>query len=202
MSMKITSPFSIRLALLSLAMFSFVLPKAEANPVRWTLSNANFADGSSVTGNFVFDAEAGSPSTGLTDFRLAVSGGSLLPDFVYQASNPLSQLLIYSFNSASGRQQRINAFRRTLSSNPALELLYLDPVSFLTGAGGTVPLNLVSSTGELSDGERTYARTTLTSGSLVGVSETTIPEPASVSFVLGGALLLIANYKRKSQRAS
>ena len=202
MNMKISSPsFLIRLALLSLA-FSFVLPRAEANPVRWTLSNVNFADGSSVAGNFVFDAEAGSPSTGLTDFRLAVSGGSLLPDFVYQASNPLSQLLIYSFNSASGRQQRINAFRRTLSSNPALELLYLDPVSFLTGAGGTVSLNLVSSTGELSDGERTYARTTLTSGSLVGVSETTIPEPASSAILLCGALLLIANYKRRRQRTS
>jgi hypothetical protein len=174
------------------ALFLCAVATLEASPIHWTLSNVNFSDGSSVTGYFVFDADLGSPPTGLTDFRLSVSGGSLLPDFVYEPSNPLSQLLIYSFPSTDGPQEVINAFRGRSPSGTAFELLYLDPVSFLTNAGGTVPLNLVKSSAQLSDGEMTYASSVLTSGSLIGVSEAPVPEPASFLMVLiGGSLLAI-----------
>jgi len=89
------------------ALFFGTVVTIEASPIRWTLSNVNFTDGSSVTGYFIFDADAGSPPTGLTDFQISVSGGSLLPDFVYEHSNPLSQLLVYSFQSTGGPQEVI-----------------------------------------------------------------------------------------------
>jgi hypothetical protein len=126
-----------------------------------------------------------------------VSEGSLLPDFVYEHSNPLSQLLVYSFQSMDGPQEVINAFRGRIPSDTAFELLYLDPVSFLSSAGGTIPLDIVKSSAQLSDGERTYASSLLTSGSLIGVPEATVPEPASFLMVLiGGSLFAVGKIRR------
>ena len=36
-------------------------------------------------------------------FQITVSGGSTLPDFVYTPTNPLSQLLLYTYFDANGQ---------------------------------------------------------------------------------------------------
>ncbi len=173
------------LSLPTLLLFCIVV-QVNASPTTWNLSNVKFSDGSSVTGYFVLDADVAIPQTGLTNYQIVVSGGSILPSFTYTPADPLSQLLVYSYTNASGQAvEVVNPFRR----NPlAYELLYLDPVSFLTSTGGVVPLDLVNSTGQLSNGETTIATATLISGSLTG-APTTVPEPANFPLFLFGALV-------------
>ncbi|MBL8216711.1 MAG: hypothetical protein JNK87_38685 [Bryobacterales bacterium] len=158
----------------------------QAAPVAWTLSDVRFGDGASLTGYFVYDADQPIPAI-LTDFELTVSGGSVLPDFVYTPSNPLSQLQLYAYFYNGELVQRLNPFRR----NPlAFQLLYLDPVTFLTNAGGTVALDLTRSNGQLSNGEVSYVTVPLLSGALVG-SAASVPEPGSLSLAVMGVLALV-----------
>ncbi len=149
-----------------------------------------------MTGYFVYDAEEPIPGTGLTDYELTVSGGSILPDFVYTPSNPLSQLLLYTYLNNDQPVQRLNPFRR----NPlAFQLIYLDPVAFLTSAGGTVVLDLANSSGQLSNGEFSYVRVPLVSGSFVGTAAS-VPEPGSLSLAALGVVLVALGARRRALR--
>ena len=179
------------LFLSSLLLFSSVV-RSEATPITWNLSNVQFSDGSSASGSFILDSDAAIPQTGLTQYQIVVSGGNILPSFTYTPTDPLSQLLVYSYTNSSGQAvEVVNPFRR----NPlAFELLYLDPASFLTSAGGIVPLDLVNSSGQLSNGETTTATAALTSGSLVG-NPATVPDPANLSLFSFGALIAVSSRK-------
>ncbi len=52
-------------------------------PVTWTLSNATFNDGGTVTGSFVYNAESGAVS----NWNIVTTAGSTLPAFTYTPSN-------------------------------------------------------------------------------------------------------------------
>jgi hypothetical protein len=171
--------------------------EAQAAPILWTLSDVSLGDGSSITGFFILDADLPVPQTGLTQYRITVSGGSVLPDFVYTPSDPFSQLLLYTYRNSTGQQvERLNAFRR----NPlAFELLYLDLVTFLSDAGGIVPLDLQTSTGQLSNGEVSYATVPVVSGSIIG-TPVTIREPGSFVLLMCG-IPVLAGLRRLQKRA-
>ncbi|HEY4086610.1 MAG TPA: hypothetical protein VGM43_11765 [Bryobacteraceae bacterium] len=164
--------------LLSLAIFGvFCGTTGRADPIVWTLAGVTLSDGSSLTGSFVLDVDAPVPSRGLTQYEIVVHGGNVLPGFTYEPSNPFSSLQFYKFTGTNGQlTERLNAFRGNPPNGTALELLYLDPVTFLTDAGGVVPLDLANSTGQLSNGEVSYATVHVVTGSLIG-APATVPEP-------------------------
>jgi hypothetical protein len=173
--------------LLSLAIFCvFCGTAGKASPILWTLSGVTLSDGSSLTGSFVLDADEPVPGTGLTQYEIAVNGGSVLPDFTYEPLDPFSSLQFYTFGGTNGHQtERLNAFRGRPPYGTAFELLYLDPVTFLTDAGGVVPLDLANSTGQLSNGEISYATVDAVTGSLIG-APASVPEPGALVLCLAG----------------
>ena len=173
--------------------------KVQASPVVWTLSDVRLSDGSSITGTFTLDVDLPIPPTGLTQYSIQVSGGSRMPDFLYTPSNPFSQLLLFSFVGPSGqRVERLNAFRGNVPNGTALELLYLDPVTFLSNAGGTVPLDLPTSSGQISNGEISIFTAPAVSGSFIG-TPAHIPEPSSFVLFLCG--MAVVTGLRRRQRA-
>ncbi len=187
--------------LLSLAVFCvFCRSGGKASPIVWTLSDVTLSDGSSLTGSFVLDADVPVPSTGLTQYGIVVSGGSVLPDFTYKPSDPFSSLQFYTFGGANGGQtERLNAFRGRDPNGTAFELLYLDPVMFLTDTGGVVGLDLTNSTGQLSNGEISYATVDLVTGSLIG-APASVPEPAALVLCLASIPIAAGLSWRKKLR--
>ena len=190
-----------KIALLAGVSILFLLPpRVRATPIQWTLSDVRFQDGSVVSGTFTFDPDAPIPGTGLTDFRISITGGSVLPNIVYMNSNPLTQLLVYFYTDSAGRRiEVVNAFgRRIIPDTPPIELLYLATVSFLTDAGGNIPLDFVASSGQVSNGEISYASASLLSGSFSGAA-VAVPEPSGLAAVMGaialGAWLALARQK-------
>jgi hypothetical protein len=163
---------------------------ARANPIVWTLSGVRLSDGSTLTGSFVLDADAPVPPTGLSQYEIVVSGGLVLPDFTYEPSDAFSSLQFYAFIGTNGQPaERLNAFRGNPPNDTALELLYLDPVTFLTDAGGVVPLDLANSTGQLSNGEVSYATVDVVTGSFIG-APANVPEPGALVLCLAGLLIV------------
>jgi hypothetical protein len=173
--------------LLSLAFYCVFCGSAgKASPIVWTLSGVTLSDGSSLTGSFVLDADVPVPATGLTQYEIIVNGGSVLPDFTYEPSDPFSSLQFYTFGGTNGNQtERLNAFRGNPPNGTAFELLYLDPVTFLTDSGGVVPLDPSNSTGQLSNGEISYATVHVVAGSIIG-TPANVPEPGALFLCLAG----------------
>lgn len=176
-----------------------------AAPIKWTLTDVSFTDGSTATGSFTFDPDTFErPGTNLTDYQVKLNGGSRLADYLYVPSNPLSNIMVYSYIAPGGRNvEVINPFGRTGTvALPRIVLLYLAPVSFLTNAGGTVLLDPALSTGQLSDLEVSYSIVPLRSGSLVGSSAVPIPEPTSLALVCAGlvAVGLVTNSRDSRRR--
>lgn len=188
--------------LLSLAIFGvFCGTAGRANPIVWTLSGVTLSDGSSLTGSFILDVDAPVPSTGLTQYEIVVNGGIVLPDFTYEPSDPFSSLQFYTFSGTNGQQtERLNAFRGNPPNDTAFELLYLDPVRFLTDAGGVVPLDLANSTGQLSNGEVSYATVDVVTGLLIGTPANG-PEPGALVLCLAGLLIVAGlHWLKKSSK--
>ena len=195
------SSFKCKWLLFAVPLLSCTVSSIAANPITWTLSDVKLSDGSSITGFFTFDPNLPVPQTGLTDYRIAVSGGSVLPNFLYTPADPFSQLLVYSYTSPTGLPvEVIDPFRSNRPNGTALEMLYLDPVAFLSSAGGTVALDTVKSSGQLSNGEVTIATEALVSGSFIGTAAT-VPEPSSLPILLVAAAAAVFFRARATSRS-
>lgn len=181
-----------------LRILAFAAPLSAA-PITWTLSDVKLSDGSSVTGSFVFNPDAPAPQTGLTDFNVSISGGSVLPNFVYTPNQPFSQLLAYSYMNNGQPVEVFNLFRGRQPNGTAFELIYLETTTFLSDAGGVVPLDLALTSGQLSNGEVSTSTEAALSGSLVG---STAPEPGNLPLAVIGGLVLAYGLRRRATTAS
>jgi hypothetical protein len=157
-----------------------------AAPIVWTLQNAVFTDGGTLTGNFTYDRALNR----IGNYRLEVAGGneSLFPAFVFQ--NGVAPNTTASLNPVFPSGQAF-VFRTSLvrPSNPSSQRLILlgFPVGFaLPDNGGPVELDLRSS----ADCYSCSPFRSLVSGSLVGAAANQIPEPSTFALLaLGGAVL-------------
>lgn len=161
-----------------------------AAPILWTVQNAVFSDGGTLTGSFTYDAALSQ----FGSYRLEVAGGgvNLFPPFVYQngvAPNTGTRLSVANslvFETSLFQIQSVFATRE----------LRLYPV------GGPLPLNggtvnLITGVSSVECFNCGLFRV-LASGSLVGTAANPIPEPSTFALLaLGGAVLVGWKGKRR-----
>jgi len=156
-------------------LFALITVPAHATLLTWNLVGVTFQDGTSVTGSFQFDADAGSPGT-LSSWSISVLASTAFP----------SDLPAFTYSSTTG------GFDTVFSGNTGFSLLdslfsrEFDFVftSPLSDAGGTIALDATSVefVESTSSESRNIAGGSVTSGSLP------VPEPATM-VLAGGALL-------------
>ena len=167
-------------------------PAAIAAPLTWTLNNAVFNDGGTVTGSFVWDAATYS----FGDYSFTVSGGdtATFTPFTYTNANASTD---YMFTPTYNFLYDLFIFG-TDTTNPAFgprsRTLYILPSTTLTDAGGSVALDISSS---LNGGECYYCDPSrpFVSGSL---SAAAVPEPASWAMMVAGFGLVGAMRRRRA----
>jgi hypothetical protein len=159
-----------------------------AAPIVWTVQNAVFTDGGTLTGNFTYDPALNQ----FGNYRLEVAGGdeSLFPAFVFQ-NGVAPNTIISRGNGVFGFQTTL--FRVGFPSQNRMLQLFLLGMDLLPANGGTVSLNLPIS----SDCYNCDPFRPLISGSLVGAAANQIPEPSTFALLaLGGAALFGWKAKR------
>ena len=149
---------------------------ALASPVTWTLTNATFDTGGSVTGSFTWDADTYS----LTNVSIQISGGS---DPTIDGSLTTGALILPG-------SDLFVFFEPPGPHDPAI---WVEPDSLLTDAGGTVELDSTSGVGLCGSAGCTgmyrgqLPSTVPLSGSLVaGPSSSSVPEPSTLPLLLIG----------------
>jgi hypothetical protein len=146
---------------------------AVALPVTWTLSGAQFADGGTASGWFVYDADA----QALTDFSVSVTGGdtATFPPITYSPANSNG----FVADGGTGDAGTI----LSLSGQGETRGIRMPAVTPLTDAGGTLALNLAGrGQGECYNCGPARG---FVAGSLVGTAAPAITSSASASFTVG-----------------
>ncbi len=198
-----TRPLIISLAALAIAGIS-IAPPARAASLTWSVQDAVFEDGGTLTGSFDYDAETRTYS----NVNLAVSGG-LLDNFLYQGApcgvTPTAGRTCLPDRSQSPDQFLIEVFAQSGYTDSAgvKGWLFLGFLQNLTTTGGTVP---IFNSGELwykpqgSDTHR-FGQRAIVQGKVVAQTPgTAVPEPMSmVGLALAGAgLACVRRYKSKT----
>ena len=152
---------------------------ASAVSLVWTLQNAQFTDGGTLTGQFAFDAD----TLTFGDFAFATTGGAaVFPDFAYTPTNTAA-------TAGSADQLRFESdtiFNGNPFQSRELRLSFVGP---LTGSGGTVALT----TDSVECFDCAPFRTLVAGGSVVAEAE--VPAPAALG-LLGSAVLALAARRR------
>ncbi len=198
-----TRPLIISLAALAIAGIS-VAPPARAASLTWSVQDAVFEDGGTLTGTFDYDAETRTYS----NVNLAVSGG-LLDNFLYQGSScgvtPTAGRTCLPDRSQSPDQFLIEVFAQTGYADSAgvKGWLFLSFMQNLTSAGGTVPF---FNSGELwfkpqgSDTHRSGQRAIVKGQVFAQAPVAGIPEPTTIAglALASAGLACIRRYKSGS----
>ena len=154
---------------------------ASAASIKWTVNNASFQNGGTLTGSFNFDAD--SSTVGSFNFVTTAPLTSQPSGFTY--ANPDTALVI------SNSQLEFLTPNATNQGN--LFLVFATP---LTDSGGTIQLNLGSSDEGSTFGSSGYLRG-FTSGSVsAATSSSAAPEPASLALAFT-ALGAFAAFRRR-----
>ncbi len=176
--------------IVGLLVFATLLP-VKAATIVWSLENARFDDGGTVTGSFVWDTDF----NGVLSYNFTVTGGdtaSFSSPFTYSESLPghfgayLPSVNILSFSDFSGpgsRDFRIGLFNEDLLNTP-IAILALDAVPG-TGDNGYLEC---------------FNCTPLRLG-LAGAYLSAVPLPAAF-WLFATALAGLVGYGRRKNRAS
>jgi hypothetical protein len=162
-------------------------PFSFASTVTWNLSNVTFSDAATASGSF--DLDAG--TNAVSNWSISVTAG-VLSAFTYTPSN-----------SSAGSYFQVAGYENELlfMMNGTTRQLRLTPLSTLTNAGGTVPINL-NTFGNGSGSVECFncaPYRTVASGTLM----TGTPEPAAISLLgLGVAVVGFAARKRRMMGTS
>lgn len=181
--------------------------QAEAVPILWHFDNANFSDGGSMVGSFVYDADADFSYNPISDFSITVSGGdvAVFPSITYDASSATSSVFrIPPFLQFPpiGIEGLIQFQQTIASANPDTPGLRQRDIQFLTNtplsnAGGTVT---IKTTG-FYVGAECYAcapfRLLTDGSSLRGTAMSAVPEPASWAMMVVGFFGLASILRRQ-----
>ena len=169
----------------------------QATMVTWTLANAQFSDGGTATGSFVYDAA----SQTVLSYSILASGGNevTFPAFLFQNGVGLNRDVVVD------PALDVLWFRTWYIGFGTYLHLVLTPLAGLTDAGGTVNLDLTNL--RLGECYNCNPWRGFVSGQMVGTpGATAIPEPATggaVLLALGalwGAAKMIAAPRRKLRR--
>jgi hypothetical protein len=120
--MRYTGKIFLLISALAAAPFSF------ASTVTWNLSNVTFSDAATASGSFDLNADTNTVS----NWNISVTAG-VLSAFTYTPSN-----------STAGSYFQVAGYEKELlfMMNGTTRQLRLTPLTTLTNAGGTVPINL------------------------------------------------------------
>jgi hypothetical protein len=162
---------------------------ASATPVTWTVSGLTFNDGGSVTGSFVFDADASprfdpvaNPTT------LATTAGTSLPGYNY--SNPLDY---YSYGSEANAIEIYENVGSDGNGGEFVVELEISTGQALTDAGGKLLIG--TDVEELEDylagGGTQFEGIRTDPNQAYLISGSAIPEPGTVWLLAGSLLGLI-----------
>jgi hypothetical protein len=172
---------------------------ALASPIVWTIEDARFDDGGTLSGHFLATYEAS--TTGAThDFRLRVDGGStpLLPAARYDQTT--DSLFVWTESTLPASEERLE-FCDYASGGPnhtdfGDRYLVLELGGPLTDAGGIVTFDL-STSFEASYASTPITRRYLVSGHAVGVP-LVVPEPGMLALVGIAAIYAHRRYRRRA----
>jgi len=159
-----------------------VAPISSASIVTWNLSNVTFSDAATASGSFDLNAD----TNGVSNWNISVTAG-VLSAFTYTPSN-----------STAGSYFQVAGYENELlfMMNGTTRQLRLTPLSTLTNAGGTVPINL-NTFGNGSGSVECYncaPYREVVSGTLM----TGTPEPGAMSLLgLGAAVVGLVTWKRR-----
>jgi hypothetical protein len=174
--------FILSLASLTVTSLTVMMP-AQAASLTWTLQNAVFEDGGTLTGSFDYDAEANTYS----NVNIAVSSGSILDNFVYQTSSRCTQTstttCIADFWGQTPGEVLVDVLDQSYKSG-IKGWLFLSFAQALTNAGGVVPLD---NSGEQwirtegGDTHRSGMRTVVAGEVVTQPASAAVPEPTTMA---------------------
>lgn len=179
---------SIRICLATvLLVFS---ASASANTLVWNLTGVTFDDGGTASGQFSYDSNA--HKVGFWSISVAGGNTASFPEITYQASNSTKN----SYNG--GNPQDTIYFQLNDGSNRQFRIT---PSAALSNTGGTIPLYLAYSSGNVECFNCSPFRS-ITAGSLVAsvaATPTSVPAlswPAMASLIAALAVLGLARRRR------
>ena len=166
-----------------LAVIFFIASVANAEPIRWTLTDALLTDGAGAIGSFVFDSDTSTYS----DVDIVVSGGSFLPnthyDQLYQSFGPFAA----KFAADDG------SFLNLVPVESLGDAGVISSLEVNLGVGGWIPNDPYTSSQEVGFADTADTVNMFVSGSLTG---SVVPLPAA-AWLFGSALAGLGWMRRK-----
>jgi hypothetical protein len=165
----------------------FCVPSiASADGITWTFSGVTFDDGGTLSGSFVYDALTNTYTPG--DITVTTTAGTLLTGAAYTS--------LSSCCGSSDTGLTLGPNVSDYTNTPLLFLLFSAP---LTNAGGTIPLSFGFADTDFDSVEdfctnsdcSGFSMRFVTGGEVVGVGSTAVPEPSSISLLIGGLIVLL-----------
>jgi PEP-CTERM motif len=180
---------------LILMVVAAIAPTVSADDVTWTLSPTTFSDGGTISGSFVFDADAS--GFGVSSIDIVTTAGTLLTTgAIYESLNPVDP---GSDPGAADGFLILVANPSDLVGSPLLELIFGSP---LTDSGGVISGSATEGTcteevaGTCVAAGDTYRETGDAAVILTGTPLVSTPEPSSL-LLLGIGILGLVAIKRK-----